>query len=151
MEIQETLRQGGIEVRITNGMVSLWAGPVKSTRMAEYLRRVTGASGNPDFTTTTMEILGCIAMKQPISQAEINRYFDADKRSHVVKLLEQGLVESIAGSGGRILFVVTEKMLQRFGMTTPADLAKRIQEGERMGQIQLPMKVYETPGIIPSR
>ena len=38
------------------------------------------------MTTATLEVLACIAFKQPISQAEIDLLFDAYKRGLVVKL-----------------------------------------------------------------
>jgi chromosome segregation and condensation protein ScpB len=41
--------------------------------------------------------LACIAFRQPISQAEIDRLFDADKRGLVVKLQDLKLVEELPG------------------------------------------------------
>jgi chromosome segregation and condensation protein ScpB len=37
-------------------------------------------SEHSGLTSATLEVLACIAFKQPISQAEIDRFFDADKR-----------------------------------------------------------------------
>lgn len=49
-----------------------------------------GGSGNPELTTPTLEVLACIAFKQPVSQAEIDRLFAADKRGLVIKLRDCG-------------------------------------------------------------
>ncbi len=64
--------------------------------MAEYLREQTSEIGNPELTTATLEVLGCIGLKQPITQAEIDRFFAADKRGLVVKLRDSCLVEEFA-------------------------------------------------------
>jgi chromosome segregation and condensation protein ScpB len=45
---------------------------------------------------------------QPISQAEIDHLFDADKRGLVVKLRDLKLVEDFAGADGRLRFATTE-------------------------------------------
>lgn len=47
-----------------------------------------------------LEVLLYIAFKQPISQAEIDRLFDADKRGLVVKLRDLKLLEEFAGADG---------------------------------------------------
>jgi Segregation and condensation complex subunit ScpB len=60
------------------------------------------------MTTPTLEVLACIAFKQPISQAEIDLLFDADKRGLVVKLRDLKLVEEFAGADGRLRFATTE-------------------------------------------
>jgi chromosome segregation and condensation protein ScpB len=61
----------------------------------------------------TLEVLACIAFKQPISQAEIDQLFDADKRGLVVKLRDLKLVEEFAGADGRLRFATTGAFLQR--------------------------------------
>jgi hypothetical protein len=67
-------------------------------------------------------VLACIAFKQPISQAEIDRLFDADKRGLVVKMRDLKLVEEFAGSDGRLRFATTEAFLQRFGLASLGEL-----------------------------
>jgi chromosome segregation and condensation protein ScpB len=57
------------------------------------LSQQNGGNGNSDLTTATLEVLACIAFRQPISQAEIDRLFNSDKRGLVVKLCDFGLVE----------------------------------------------------------
>jgi len=67
-------------------------------------------------------VLACIAFKQPISQAEIDRFFDADKRGLVVTLRDLRLVEEFAGPDGRLRFATTEAFLQRFGLASLREL-----------------------------
>ena len=62
-------------------------------------------------------MLACIAFKQPISQAEIDRLFDTDKRGLVVKLRDLKLVEEFADADGRLRFATTAEFLQRFGLS----------------------------------
>jgi len=72
--------------------------------LAAYLSQQKLASEHSSLTTATLaEVLACIAFKQPISQAEIDRFFDADKRGIVVKLRDLKLVEEFAGADGRLL------------------------------------------------
>jgi segregation and condensation protein B len=74
------------------------------------------------LTPAALEVLACIAFKQPISQAEIDRLFDADKRGLVVKLRDLKLVEEFAGADGRLRFATTAEFLQRFGLASLQEL-----------------------------
>ena len=80
---------------------------VHNKALAVYLSEQGTASGSLDLTTATLEVLACIAFKQPISQAEIDILFDADKRGLVVKLRDLKLVEEFAGADGRLRFATT--------------------------------------------
>jgi segregation and condensation protein B len=90
--------------------------------LAAYLSRQNGANGSSDLTNATLEVLACIAFKQPISQSEIDRLFDLDKRGHVVKLRDLKLVEEFAGPDGRLRFATTQAFLQRFGLASLGEL-----------------------------
>ena len=70
----------GLQLRILNGVVSLLTTRVENKALATYVSEQSGASANLQLTTATLEVLACIAFRQPISQAEIDRLFDADKR-----------------------------------------------------------------------
>ena len=83
----------GLQLRILNGVVSLLTTEVQNKALGAYLSEQGTASANLDLTTATLEVLACIAFKQPISQAEIDRLFDVDKRGLVVKLRDLKLVE----------------------------------------------------------
>ena len=117
LECNQRLEPVGLQLRIVNGVVSLLTTKIESSRLAEYLRAQTGASGNPDLTTAALEVLACIAFKQPVSQAEIDRIFAADKRGLVVRLRDCGLVTDLAGTDGRLRFVTTDTFLRRFNLS----------------------------------
>ena len=76
----------GLQLRIINGVVSLLTTEVHNRALAAYLSEQTRASANSGLTTATLEVLACIAFKQPISQGEIDHLFDADKRGLVMTL-----------------------------------------------------------------
>ena len=76
----------GLQLRIINGMVSLLTTEVNNKALAHYLSEPNDANGVSGLTTYTLEVLACIAFRQPISQAEIARLFDADQRGFGVKL-----------------------------------------------------------------
>jgi len=112
----------GLQLRILNGVVSLLTTEVHCKALAEYLSQQNGATANSDLTTSTLEVLACIAFKQPISQAEIHLLFDTDKRGLVVKLRDLKLVEEFAGTDGRLRFATTQAFLQRFGLDSLQEL-----------------------------
>ena len=111
-----------LQLRILNGVDSLLTTEVHNKALAAYLSEQSGASGNLQMTTASLEVLACIAFRQPISQAEIDRLFDADKRGLLVKLRDLGLVEEFAGADGRLRFATTEEFLQRFGLASVGEL-----------------------------
>ena len=113
----------GLQLRIINGVVSLLTTEVHNRALAAYLSEQTRASANSGLTTATLEVLACIAFKQPISQTEIDHLFDADKRGLVVTLRDLRLVEEFAGADGRLRFATTQTFLQRFGLASLQELA----------------------------
>ena len=80
----------GLQLRIVNGVVSLLTTQVVNKALDQYLSEQTGARGNLLLTSATLEVLACIAFKQPICQAEIDRLFDADKRGIVRRAWDSG-------------------------------------------------------------
>jgi chromosome segregation and condensation protein ScpB len=112
----------GLQLRILNGVVSLLTTRVENKALAAYVSEQSGASGNLQMTTASLEVLACIAFRQPISQAEIDRLFDADKRGLVVKLRDLKLVEEFAGADGRLRFATTEAFLHRFSLASLEEL-----------------------------
>ena len=61
----------------------------------------------PVLTESLTEVLGCVHLNQPIWQAQIDRYFDADKRAQIMRLQEIGLVEAIRDDQGRHQYITT--------------------------------------------
>jgi chromosome segregation and condensation protein ScpB len=103
-------------------VVSLLTTRVENKALAAYVSEQRGASATLQMTTATLEVLACIAFKQPISQAEIDLLFDADKRGLVVKLRDLKLVEEFAGDDGRLRFATTQAFLQRFRLASLQEL-----------------------------
>ena len=122
LESNQLLDAVGLQLRISNGVVSLLTTRVENPFLADYLRDQTLQSGNPQLSTAVLEVLACIAFKQPIGQAEIDRLFDANKRSLVARLRELGLIEDFAGPDGRLRFVTTGAFLLRFGLASLEEL-----------------------------
>lgn len=117
LEANQGLEKFGIRIGISNGEVSLGTTEVEPMALRTFIagQRPEGA-GSGELSQAAMEVLGCIALKQPIAQVEIDRYFDADKRGVVGRLREAGLVEEFAGEGGRLVFATTEGFLRKFGL-----------------------------------
>jgi segregation and condensation protein B len=101
--------------------------------LAAYVSEQSAASGNPQLTTASLEVLACIAFEQPISQAEIDHLFDADKRGLVLKLRDLKLVEEFAGADGPLRFATTAEFLQRFGLASLQELTATSLSGNPAG------------------
>ena len=91
--------------------------------------RANGPEGSEEedgpLSTTGLEVLACIAFKQPLSLPEINGYFTSDKRSVVLRLQHLGLVDCrTAGENGRTMWMTTGEFLRRFNLQSPADLER---------------------------
>ena len=122
----------GLQLRITNGVVSLLTTEVNNKALAHYLSEQNSGNGISDLTTSALEMLACMAFKQPISQTEIDRLFDADKRGLVVKLRDFGLVEEFT-VWRRLRFATTEAFLQRFGLASLGELtASSLSDNQRV-------------------
>ena len=108
----------GLQLRIANGAVSLLTTEVNNNVLAHYWSEQHSRNGISGLTTSALEVLACIALRQPISQAEIDRFLDADKRGLVVKLRDLKLVEEFAGSDGRLRFAPTDRSCTGLGSQT---------------------------------
>jgi chromosome segregation and condensation protein ScpB len=113
----------GLQLRIINGVVSLLTTEVNNKALVHYLSEQNDATGISGLRTSALEVLARIAFRQPISQAEIDRLFDADKRGFVVTLRDLKLVEEFPGADGRLRFATTELFLQRFGLASLQELS----------------------------
>ncbi len=85
-----------------------------------------GAAGVGELTPAALEVLACIAFKQPISQGEIDQIFgDVDKRHLVSVLRALEMVEEFTGADGRLRFATTGRFLERFELKSLADISWR--------------------------
>ena len=129
------MRVGG--VRITTAEVRPPALRSYFTALAEQIKteRTSGSKDQEEaegpLSTTGLEVLACIAFKQPLSLAEINGYFSTDKRSVVHRLQHLGLVDCrTAGENGHTVWMTTGDFLRRFNLQSPADLERLLFSGE---------------------
>lgn len=122
LEANEVLSKVGLQVRITAGVVSLSTTKIEGEKLRALIMANAPQVESGDLNETALEVLACIAMKQPVCQAEVDRYFDADKRAIVHRLREMELVTEFAGKGGRLEFATTEKFMSRFGLDSLAAL-----------------------------
>ena len=85
------------------------------------------------LSTTGLEVLACIAFKQPLSIPEINGYFSTDKRAVVHRLQHLGLVDCRkATETGRTVWRTTGEFLRRFRLHSPADLDRLLLSGKTL-------------------
>ena len=124
LEASPQLESLGLQIRLTNGTAQLLTARILNEGLAAFIAEKASASGGVgELSQAALEVLACIAFKQPISQGEIDQVFgDVDKR-HVVSVLPGlGLVEEVAAPDGRLRFVTTGTFLTRFGLTSLQDL-----------------------------
>lgn len=127
LDANQGLEKFGIRIGISNGLVSLGTTEVEPMALRTYIASLRPLdAGTGELSQAAMEVLGCIALKQPIAQVEIDRYFDADKRGVVGRLREAGLVEEFAGEGGRLMFATTLRFLQKFDLQNLQELRSKI-------------------------
>ena len=122
------MRAGG--VRITTAEVRPPALRSYFAALAEQTKLDAASAGDGQeedgpLSTTGLEVLACIAFKQPLSMVEINGYFSTDKRSVVHRLQHLGLVDCrTAGQNGRTVWMTTGEFLRRFNLQSPTDLER---------------------------
>ena len=116
LESSSVLDAVGLQIRLVNGTAQLVTTKITNARLREFISEHSTREGAGELSQAALEVVSCIAFKQPISKAEIDLLFgDVDKR-HVVNVLrESGLIEFVA-AGRRLQFVTTGKFLQRFGL-----------------------------------
>lgn len=124
LEASPALEGLGLQIRLTNGTAQIFTGRIQNELLSAFIaERVPAASGAGELTQAALEVLSCIAFKQPISQGEIDQIFgDTDKRHLVYVLRQSEVIEEFAGPDGRLRFVTTGKFLDRFGLDSLADL-----------------------------
>ena len=128
------MRAGG--VRITTAEVrppalrDYFAALADQARAGQTAERRSLEEADGPLSTTGLEVLACIAFKQPLSLAELNGYFSSDKRSVVLRLQHLGLVDCrTAGETGRTVWMTTGEFLRRFNLQSPADLERLLVVG----------------------
>ena len=144
LKTTQKLEKLGLRLDIRAGSVRLTTAEVRPPTLRNYftalaeqtkVERGNGASGaeeeNGPLSTVGLEVLACIAFKQPLSLPELNGYFSSDKRVVVHRLQHLGLVDCrTAGETGRTVWMTTGEFLRRFNLQSPADLERLWMSGE---------------------
>ena len=104
LKTTQKLEKLGLRLDLRAGSVRITTGEVRPPALANYFAalaeqsaagRGEGAAPDPEqaagpLSTTGLEVLACIAFKQPLSLPEINGYFSSDKRAVVHRLQHLG-------------------------------------------------------------
>lgn len=113
VETDRPLSAMGLHLEVVNGIARLVTLPVRPAAFAIIL------GDDPEcfaenISRAALEILAAIALRQPVSTADLALWFEADKRAHLDRLLQLGLIEKIKHDGGRVHFATTGEFLRRF-------------------------------------
>lgn len=130
LEASPRLETLGLQIRLTNGAAQIVTARIQNERLAAFIaERASATGGVGELSQAALEVLACIAFKQPISQGEIDLLFgEVDKRHLVASLRQMELVEEFAGADGRLRFATTSKFLAQFGLTSAEELGIRARE-----------------------
>lgn len=131
LEASPVLEAIGLQIRLSNGTAQIFTARIQNERLSAFIAgKLPSPGGAGDLTAAALEVLACIAFKQPISQAEIDRLFGGvDKRGLVATLRLRDLVEEFAGPDGRLRFATTGKFLERFGLQDLGALQTSLSSG----------------------
>ena len=143
LKTTQKLEKVGLRLDIRAGSVRITTAEVRPPALRDYFAALaeqtrvdhTGSADEHEeegpLSTTGLEVLACIAFKQPLSIPEINGYFSTDKRAVVHRLQHLGLVDCRkAGETGRTVWMTTAEFLRRFHLQSPGDLERFWQGGE---------------------
>lgn len=129
LDANEGLARFGLQIDIANGEVSMGTTRIGQPALVDFIARQRTTADTVGFSEAALEVLSCVAFKQPLSQSEIDRWFGADKRGVVHRLRESGMIEEFTGEGGRLMFATTGTFLSRFGLDSLDDLKKAFRPG----------------------
>jgi chromosome segregation and condensation protein ScpB len=121
LEAGPQLEALGLQIRLTNGVAQIFTSKIQNERLAAFIaeRAPVAAAGVGELTPAALEVLACIAFKQPISQGEIDQIFGTVDKRHLVSVLRQmEMVEEFAGPDGRLRFATTGRFLEKFEMAS---------------------------------
>ena len=144
LKTTQKLEKLGLRLDMRAGGVRITTAEVRPPALRDYLailiEQGTVGSGpsatdhmdaEGPLSTAGLEVLACIAFKQPLSLSEINGYFTTDKRAVVHRLQHLGLVDCRkAGETRRTVWMTTGEFLRRFNLQSPADLERLWMSGE---------------------
>lgn len=112
LDEREALRALGLELSLSNGVVDLATAKIENPVIREFLAPT---APSKEFNSTLLQVLVCIAWKQPVTQLEIDGNFGTCKRLAVLKLRNLGMVSAKRGEHGALYYSVTPEFEKRFG------------------------------------
>ena len=143
LKTTQKLEKLGLRLDIRAGSVRITTAEVRPSALRDYFAAlaeqtridhtgsVDGQEVEGPLSTTGLEVLACIAFKQPLSLPEINGYFSTDKRAVIHRLQHLGLVDCRkANETSRMVWMTTGEFLRRFHLQSPGDLERLWQNGE---------------------
>jgi segregation and condensation protein B len=131
----------GIIVMEANGQWQLGTNP----HNVELVKAFLTADLREKLTDATVEVLGIIAYRQPISKMEIEAIRGVNCQYSIRQLLMRGLIEKVANPNDSRsnLYQITTEFLQHMGMQTVADLPE-------FEKLTASVKLPETPQTRPN-
>ncbi|MBI3231475.1 MAG: SMC-Scp complex subunit ScpB [Candidatus Doudnabacteria bacterium] len=141
LELVQEKKTTGIIVLENNGEYQLATNPENSTQVKNYLN----AELREKLTDATVEVLGIIAYRQPISKVEIEAIRGVNSQYSLRHLLMRGLIEKTQNPGDArsFLYQTTTEFLQHLGLASIRELPEFVKLVE---QIKLP----NTPPLLPN-
>ena len=135
------------------------AGGFQLTTLPEFdiwIKRMLDKSGKLILSTAAMETLAIVAYKQPISRFNVESIRGVDCSGVIKTLLSKNLVRIKGrdeGPGRPLLYAITDKFLENFGLNRISDLPKLkeiadltdVDAAEKMKLMELELKPSEQP------
>ena len=135
------------------------AGGFQLTTLPEFdiwIKRMLDKSGKLILSTAAMETLAIVAYKQPISRFNVESIRGVDCSGVIKTLLSKNLVRIKGrdeGPGRPLLYAITDKFLENFGLNRISDLPKLkemadltdVDAVEKMKLMELQLKPSEQP------
>jgi segregation and condensation protein B len=118
-QLVEKHRNNGVVVLYTSSNLQMATNGLNTEVVNSFLN----ADLREKLTDATVEVLGIIAYRGPISRSEIEAIRGVNSQYSVRNLLIRGLIEKVPGLDSRsTAYQVTTDFLQQFGLTSTKDL-----------------------------
>ncbi len=142
-ELATLRKDSGIVLMEANGQWQLGTHPKNVDQVKAFLT----ADLREKLTDATVEVLGIIAYRQPISKAEIEAIRGVNCQYSIRQLLMRGLIEKIQNpdDSRSNLYQVTTEFLQHMGMQSVADLPEFQKLTESIKLPETPQTKAEAP------
>ncbi|MBS0660774.1 MAG: SMC-Scp complex subunit ScpB [Verrucomicrobia bacterium] len=122
IETNRSLQRVGLRLQLMNGFCRLETLPVRPEAFAAVF-----ANHTVDYADMVspagLEVLAAVAFRQPIDYAQLEAWFDGDKRGQLDRLLSLGLIEKFRQPGGKLVFGTTLEFMRHFKVKDRQELA----------------------------